>query len=79
MGAYTLLALAIFHSAQAHVVNLGRPAARRALVLLALILIQASLGVATLLLAVPLWAGLLHQAVAFVVLIFATLHRRRIG
>jgi len=41
-----------------------------------LILVQIGLGIATLLLGVPLWLGLVHQGVAVGVLFFALLHLR---
>lgn len=68
MFAYAVLAFAL---AQAVIVwrTLGPGgAARRATVLACLVAAQASIGVATLVLAVPLWAGLLHQAFAMIVL-----------
>ncbi len=55
----------------------GTPAARRAALLVAVVLAQATIGITTLLLVVPLWAALLHQAFAMVVLGTAVLHRRR--
>jgi heme a synthase len=53
--------------------------ADRAALLAALVLGQAALGVATLLLAVPLWAGLAHQLAAMVILVAATEHRARLA
>lgn len=72
MLAYAILLLALFH-----MVDLGRqdgPAAWRATALAALVLGQAAIGVMTLLLMVPLWAGLLHQGMAMVLLAMATVH-----
>ena len=37
------------------------------------------IGITTLLLVVPLWAALLHQAFAMIVLGTAVLHRRRLS
>ena len=77
MTAYALLALAVWQAAAALV--LGGGIARRAGLVLALVLCQAGLGIATLLLAVPLWAALAHQAVAMLVLGAAVLHRQRLA
>ena len=79
MTAYLLLALALFHALHISREHLARRAVRRASALAALILVQAGLGVTTLLLVVPLWAGLLHQAFAMIVLAMATIHRRKLG
>lgn len=65
MTAYLLLTLAVLHTIDA----LRRPAVRSgALWLLAAILLQATLGIMTLLQQVPLDLALTHQAVAIVVL-----------
>jgi cytochrome c oxidase assembly protein subunit 15 len=79
MIAYLLLALAGFHAFHIAREKLARRAVRRAQLLAALVLIQAGLGVTALVLVVPLWAGLLHQAFAFAVLALATVHRRKLG
>ena len=52
-------------------------AARRAGALAVLCLAQMVLGITTLLLAVPLWAGLAHQLLAMAVLAAAVVHARR--
>jgi heme a synthase len=75
--AYALLAVAIWHAGAALATAPRSALARRAIGLALLVLVQASLGVATLLLSVPLWAGLLHQAFAMIVLTAATIHWRR--
>jgi cytochrome c oxidase assembly protein subunit 15 len=77
--AYLLLALALFHAVHAQKPALGRRAARRSVLLAAFVSIQAGLGVATLVLAVPLWAALAHQAMAMGVLGMATIHRRKMA
>ncbi|MGL4975166.1 MAG: COX15/CtaA family protein, partial [Bosea sp. (in: a-proteobacteria)] len=78
IGAYLLLALAIWHAiAMRHAVP-ASGVARRATVLAVLIAAQGALGVVTLLLAVPLWAGLAHQAFAFVVLAMGMVHLVRV-
>ena len=53
-------------------------AARRATALAGLVSTQAVIGVVTLMLVVPIWAGLLHQAFAMVVLAMAVVHARRL-
>jgi heme a synthase len=77
IGAYLLLGLSFFHALHAQTPALGKRAARRALLLFALVLIQAGLGITTLVLAVPLWAALAHQAMAMGVLGMAVIHRRK--
>ena len=52
---------------------------RRAGLLTLAVLTQAAIGVTTLLLVVPLWAALLHQGFAMVVLGTAVSHRRRLS
>jgi cytochrome c oxidase assembly protein subunit 15 len=75
--AYVVLALALLHWIDAGLTAAGR-AARGAGVLLAHIVAQIGLGIATLVLVVPLWAALSHQALAMGVLAVATLHARRL-
>ena len=78
LTAYLVLLVAFAHALDARVS--GPPdAARRAAGVLALVLSQATLGIATLLLAVPLWAALAHQVVAMAVLTMATVHARLSG
>lgn len=76
LGAYVLLALVVVHFLQARQELPGSAHARRAAVLLALVLLQASLGIATLLSQVQIHAALTHQAVAIVLLGFAVAHWR---
>ncbi|TNC13336.1 heme A synthase [Methylobacterium terricola] len=76
LTAYALLALAIVHAADARRTVPGTGAARRATALAGLVVAQATLGIVTLLLAVPFWAGLAHQVAAMVVLGMATAHAR---
>ncbi|KAA2235609.1 COX15/CtaA family protein [Salinarimonas soli] len=74
--AYALVALALWH---AFAVTRAAPAsgmARRSRGLAGLVLAQAALGVATLVLVVPLWAGLAHQGLAMIVLAMAAAHAR---
>jgi cytochrome c oxidase assembly protein subunit 15 len=79
IAAYLLLAVAVFHAVHAQTPALGRRAARRSVLLAALVAVQAGLGIATLVLAVPLWAALAHQAMAMGVLGMATVHRRKMA
>lgn len=76
LGAYALLALTFWHMIDARRREPGTTHARRALVLFCLVLLQAAIGVATLLLSVPLHWALLHQAGALAVLAFAAAHWR---
>jgi len=67
MTAYLLFAVALLHLIDVR--RLGRSALSRSSHMLGgLVLCQVALGVATLLLVVPLWAGLAHQALAMLVL-----------
>jgi cytochrome c oxidase assembly protein subunit 15 len=54
----------------------GTTHARRAWVLVLLVLAQATLGIATLLMQAPIDVALTHQFMAIMVLIFATAHWR---
>jgi cytochrome c oxidase assembly protein subunit 15 len=78
MAAYLLAALALFHALHISRERIARRAVRRARILAAFILVQAGLGVTTLVLAVPLHAALAHQAFAMIVLGLATIHRRKL-
>ncbi|MDR3408297.1 MAG: COX15/CtaA family protein [Methylovirgula sp.] len=69
MVAYTLLALAIVQAIVTWRAAPGSRAARRSLHFAGLVTLQAALGIVTLLLVVPLWAGLVHQAFAMLVLL----------
>jgi cytochrome c oxidase assembly protein subunit 15 len=77
MLAYVLLALSLIHLIDA-AARVGGRAARGAAVLFGHLVAQVGLGIATLLLVVPLWAALSHQALAMGVLAVATLHARRL-
>jgi cytochrome c oxidase assembly protein subunit 15 len=76
MFAYTILAAAIWHAVATAQAEPASTHARRAWLLLALILGQAAVGVGTLLMQAHMHWALLHQGVAMVVLIFATAHWR---
>ena len=79
MTAYLLLAVVIAQAIVTRRAAPGTSAARRSVALAALVAAQATIGVVTLLLAVPIWAGLLHQLFAMVVLAMAVVHRQRLG
>ncbi|WP_439575533.1 COX15/CtaA family protein [Phreatobacter sp.] len=68
--AYGLVALALWHLLAAR----GTAYAKGAAVLFGLIAAQAVIGIVTLVLVVPLWAGLLHQGFAVIVLGHALAH-----
>ena len=74
--AYIVLAVALGHAWFALRRVAGTAAARRAAVVAALIATQAVIGVVTLVLVVPLWAGLLHQSFAMLALGMAVVHWR---
>jgi len=76
MFAYTVLVLAVLHSLQVWKQAPGTTHARRTIVLLGLVLVQAVIGIATLLMSVPLHLGLTHQFVALIVLAFSVAHWR---
>jgi cytochrome c oxidase assembly protein subunit 15 len=69
---YLVFAVALFHAWQAR----GTRAASSAAILFVLVLAQASIGITTLLMVVPLSLGLLHQFGAAVVLSAAVIHLR---
>jgi cytochrome c oxidase assembly protein subunit 15 len=71
---YVLLAAAFAHAVVAQFSHAGSDAARRAMALAGLVLGQAVLGIVTLILVVPLWAGLAHQVLGLTVLASAVAH-----
>lgn len=77
MLAYLVVAVALAHAWRTHRAAPQSPASRRAFGIAGLTLAQMALGIATLILAVPLAAGLAHQLLAMVLLVAATLHARR--
>ena len=77
--AYAVLIVALFHAAEAWSKAPGTGVARRAALVVLAVTMQAAIGITTLLLVVPVWAALLHQAFAMVVLGTAVLHRRRLS
>lgn len=76
IGAYAVLALASWHALAAWGTQRGGPHAARAVLLLLLVIVQAGLGIWTLLVQVQLHVALAHQALALIVLAFATAHWR---
>jgi len=74
--AYLVVLAAIAHAVQAALTAPRSAAAGRAMGVAALATAQMGLGIVTLLLQVPLWAGLAHQIFAMAVLIMATVHAR---
>jgi cytochrome c oxidase assembly protein subunit 15 len=79
MTAYVLLALALAQALYTSRVAAGSQAARRALAVAGLTAMQAATGIVTLVLAVPLWAGLLHQTFAMIVLGMAVAHAQALS
>ena len=76
MFAYTVLAVTLWHAIATSMSTPGTTHARRAWVLVLLVLAQATLGIATLLMQAPIDVALTHQFMAIMVLIFATAHWR---
>ncbi len=76
MAAYAIVIFALWHAWDMRRKAPGSKYARRATALAGLTLAQMILGIVTLLLAVPLWAGLAHQVFAMVVLAMAVVHAR---
>lgn len=79
MTAYALFALAGGQALWTWRAWPASSAARRAVALFGLVTAQACLGIVTLVLVVPLWAGLLHQAFAMIVLVMTTVHLQRLS
>jgi cytochrome c oxidase assembly protein subunit 15 len=77
LGAYLLLAMALWHAVSLRRAAPGSGGAKRATVIAGLTLAQGLLGIVTLLLVVPLWAGLAHQALGFMVLAMGVVHVTR--
>ncbi|CDX38581.1 Heme A synthase [Mesorhizobium sp. ORS 3359] len=76
LGAYTVFLVALWHMIATWRRQPGTTHARRATLLFALVVVQASIGIGTLLTQVPLHMALTHQAIALVLLGFATAHWR---
>lgn len=76
LGAYLVLIAALWHMMATLRREPGTTHARRAVLLFLMIAAQAAIGIATLVLQVPLELALAHQAAALVVLGFAAAHWR---
>jgi cytochrome c oxidase assembly protein subunit 15 len=76
MVAYLIVGVAIWHAVDMRRRHGESKAARRATSLAGLALAQMALGIATLILVVPLWAGLGHQVLAMLLLAMAVVHVR---
>jgi cytochrome c oxidase assembly protein subunit 15 len=76
LGAYTVFAVALWHMIATRRRLPGSTHARRATLLFVLVLVQASIGIGTLLMHVPLHMALTHQGFALIVLGFAAAHWR---
>ena len=76
LAAYLVVLVSLVHALDARFGAADAGCARRAAGVAGLALAQAGLGVATLLLAVPLWAALAHQVLAMALLTMATVHAR---
>ena len=74
--AYAIVIFAVWHAWTVHRQAPASKTAGRATGMAGLILSQVFLGIVTLLLAVPLWAGLAHQIFAMAVLAMAVVHAR---
>ncbi|HWX14144.1 MAG TPA: COX15/CtaA family protein [Methylocella sp.] len=79
MIAYALLALTLVQALYARRVVPKSRARRRATAIAALATAQIAIGIVTLVLVVPLWAGLLHQAFAMIVLGMAVVHAQELS
>ena len=79
MTAYVLLAAALTQVFYASRVAAGSPAQRRAIAVGGLVAMQAMIGIVALVLVVPLWAGLLHQAFAMLVLGMVVAHAQALS
>jgi cytochrome c oxidase assembly protein subunit 15 len=81
MIAYFVIAFTIWHAWSASKAMPGSPAARRSWAIASITLVQAGLGIATLLLAqgkLPIHLALTHQAVAFILLAMTVIHAKRL-
>jgi cytochrome c oxidase assembly protein subunit 15 len=77
MMAYTVLLVALLHAADALRMKTKGPVGTGAVVLALAVVLQAALGIMTLLYQVPIALGLAHQGLALVVLTIASLHAAR--
>jgi len=76
MGAYVVFVAALWHALATWRAEPGTPHARRAVVLFAMVTLQAVLGIVTLVTAASLHPAITHHAFAIIVLGFAAAHWR---
>ncbi len=76
VGAYTVLALAVIHAVQTVRLAPETPHARRAILLVLLLLAQAAIGITALIMVVPFSWAILHHIMAICVLGFTAAHWR---
>jgi cytochrome c oxidase assembly protein subunit 15 len=76
LAAYAIVAFALWHAWTLRRTAPASKTASRAVAVAGLTLAQMVLGIVTLLLVVPLWAGLAHQVFAMAVLAMAVVHAR---
>src|SRR5690606_6661583 len=76
MGAYVVFVAALWHALATWRAEPGTPHARRAVVLFAMVTLQAVLGIFTLVTAASLHPAITHHAFAIIVLGFAAAHWR---
>lgn len=76
LAAYAIVAFALWHAWTLRRTAPASKAAGRATAMAGLTLAQMVLGIVTLVLVVPLWAGLAHQVFAMAVLAMAVVHAR---
>jgi heme a synthase len=76
MTAYLLLAFALWHAWSLR--KASHPTSRDAVHVAGGVVLQAVTGIVTLLLVVPLWAGLLHQGLAALLLVAGVVHAEKL-
>lgn len=74
--AYTLVVAAVLHALDARSTLPETSVTKRASGIAGMVLAQMGLGIATLLMGMPLWAALAHQVFAMAVLVMVTVHVR---
>ena len=72
--AYLLLALTLWHAWAVSRAHKGTSANRRANALVWMLSAQAGIGIATLIMAAPMWLALIHQGFAMMVLAMFAVH-----
>jgi len=79
LGAYTVFAVALWHMIATRRRQPGTTHARRATLLFLAVVVQASIGIGTLLMQVPLHMALTHQGMGIVLLTLTVLHAQRMA